>query len=83
MKFLNGGGRYSEVEIRKWLSDDVVSLDNNQKLIFKANSDNIKNGLFYATATQTIEKIKTKNRLWCLLDCRIKRKANRYGNSLF
>jgi len=61
MKSLNGGGvRHPEVEVRKLLSDDVVSLDDIQKLIFKAHSDNIKNGLFYATATQTIEKLRQK-----------------------
>lgn len=58
MKSLNGGVRHPEVEVRKLLSDDVVSLDDIQKLISKAHSDNIKNGLFYATATQTIEKRK-------------------------
>jgi hypothetical protein len=52
-----GGGRHPEVEVRKLLSDDVISLDDIQKLISKAHSDNIKNGLFYATASQTIEKL--------------------------
>ena len=60
MKSLNGGGRHPEVEVRKLLSDDVISLDDIQKLISKAHSDNIKNGLFYATASQTIEKLRQK-----------------------
>lgn len=55
-----GGGRHSEVEIRKLTSDDVISLEDIQKLISKAHNDNIKNGLFYATATQTIEKLRQK-----------------------
>lgn len=35
------GGRHPEVEVRKLISDDVVSLDDIQKLISKAHSDNI------------------------------------------
>lgn len=59
MKFLNGV-RHPEVKIWKLTSDDVISLDDIQKLIFKAHSDNIKNGLFYAMETQTIEKLRQK-----------------------
>lgn len=55
-----GRERHHEVEIRKLMPDDVVSLEDIQKLISKAHSDNIKNGLFYATATQTIEKLRQK-----------------------
>ena len=59
-EILKWGGRHPEVEVRKLISDDVVSLDDIQKLISNAHSYNIKNGLFYATATQTIEKLRQK-----------------------
>lgn len=59
-EILKWGGRHPEVEVRKLISDDVVSLDDIQKLISNAHSYNIKNGLIYATATQTIEKLRQK-----------------------
>ena len=38
----------------------MVSLADIQRLISKAHRDNIKNGLLYATASQTMEKLKQK-----------------------
>lgn len=51
MKSSNGGERHPEIGICELASNDAMSLDDIQRLISKEHSDNIKNGLLYATQT--------------------------------